>query len=36
MYFATRDELYLGMYTISGYEWKHDSSDESDSSLPLS
>ena len=36
MYFATGDELYPGMYAISGYEWEHDSGDESDSSLPLS
>ena len=36
MYFATGDELYPGMYAILGDEWKHDSGDKSDSSLPLS
>ena len=35
MYFATGDEVYLDMYAILGYEWEHDSGDESDSSLPL-
>ena len=35
MYFATGDELYPDMYTISGDEWKHNSGDESNSSLPL-
>ena len=35
IYFATRDEVYPGMYAISGDEWKHDSSNESDSSLLL-
>ena len=35
IYFTTGDEVYPGMYTISGDEWKHDSSNESDSSLPL-
>ena len=36
MYFATGDELYPGMYEISGDEWEHDSGDESNSNLPLS
>ena len=35
IYFATKDEVYPGMYAISSDEWEHDSSDESDSSLPL-
>ena len=35
IYFATGDEVYLGMYAISGDEWEHDSGNESDSSLPL-
>ena len=35
MYFATGDEIYPDMYAISGDEWEHDSSDESDSSLSL-
>ena len=35
IYFATGDEVYPGMYAISGDEWEHDSGNESDSSLPL-
>ena len=35
IYFPIGDEVYPGMYAISGDEWKHDSGDESDSSLPL-
>ena len=35
IYFAIRDEVYPGMYAISGDEWEHDSGDESSSSLPL-
>ena len=35
IYFATEDKVYLDMYAISGDEWKHDSGDESDSSLSL-
>ena len=35
IYFATRDEVYPGMYAISGDEWEHDSRDESNSSLLL-
>ena len=35
IYFAIGDEVYSSMYTISGDKWKHDSDDESDSSLLL-
>ena len=35
IYFATGDKVYPGMYAISSDEWEHDSSDQSDSSLPL-
>ena len=35
IYFATGDKVYFDIYAISGDEWEHDSSDESDSSLPL-
>ena len=35
IYFTTGDEVYPDMYAISGDEWEHDSSNESDSSLPL-
>ena len=35
IYFATGDEVYPGMYAISGDEWEHDSDNESNLSLPL-
>ena len=35
IYFSTRDEVYPGMYAISGDEWEHDSGNESNSNLPL-
>ena len=35
IYFATRDEVYPDMYAISSDKWEHDSSDKSNSSLPL-
>ena len=35
IYFATRDEVYFGLYAIFGNKWEHDSSDESDSNLTL-
>ena len=35
IFFATGDEVYPGMYAISGDEWEHDSGNESNSSLPL-
>ena len=35
IYFATGDEVYLGMYAISGNEWEHDSGNKFNSSLPL-